>query len=213
MFKCFLIQITTACHKIRPVVLVFPTIFSHHCLLIILSFHTSPPPWFCVFSSSFHCHHLSNTFSSSYFLVISHVFSYSSLFLYLFLIFPSSLLLPPHFPKLPFMIHCCDTASLLSQVARTITNMQQQIQQHQRQLYQALLMKQQQLPSHSSSSSSSSGLHPPGPGSGKSTLDPFTGPHQAPGLTDTLHTKEPPSSPNAYSTYPLCESMSNSFVN
>ncbi|KAL7404874.1 hypothetical protein ABVT39_020264 [Epinephelus coioides] len=96
------------------------------------------------------------------------------------------------------------------QVARTITNMQQQIQQHQRQLYQALLMKQQQLPSHSSSSSSSSaGLHPPGGpagghGSGKSTLDPFTGPHQAPGLADTLHTKEPPSSPNAYSTYPLC---------
>lgn len=101
----------------------------------------------------------------------------------------------------------------LWQVARTITNMQQQIQQHQRQLYQALLMKQQQLPSHSSSSSSSSsassssstGLHPPG-GPGKSTLDPFTGPHQAPGLVDTLHTKEPPSSPNTYSTYPLCES-------
>lgn len=90
--------------------------------------------------------------------------------------------------------------------------MQQQIQQHQRQLYQALLMKQQQLPSHSSSSSSSStGLHPPGgpaggPGSGKSTLDPFTGTHQAPSLADTLHTKEPPSSPSAYSTYPLCES-------
>lgn len=110
------------------------------------------------------------------------------------------------------MIHCYATASPLSQVARTITNMQQQIQQHQRQLYQALLMKQQQLPSHSSSSSSSSaGLHPPGgpaggPVSGKSTLDPFTGPHQATGHTDTLHTKEPPSSPNAYSTYPLCES-------
>lgn len=109
------------------------------------------------------------------------------------------------------MIHCCAAASLLSQVARTITNMQQQIQQHQRQLYQALLMKQQQLPSHSSSSSSSAGLHPPGgpaggPVSGKSTLDPFTGPHQATGLADTLHTKEPPSSPNAYSTYPLCES-------
>uniref|UniRef100_A0A3Q3ANR6 Trinucleotide repeat-containing gene 6C protein n=1 Tax=Kryptolebias marmoratus TaxID=37003 RepID=A0A3Q3ANR6_KRYMA len=53
------------------------------------------------------------------------------------------------------------------QFARTITNIQQQIQQiqqHQRQLYQALLMKQQQLPSHSSSSSSSSsaGLHPHG---------------------------------------------------
>lgn len=100
----------------------------------------------------------------------------------------------------------------LLQFARTITNIQQQIQQiqqHQRQLYQALLMKQQQLPSHSSSSSSSAGLHPPGGpagGPGKSTLDPFAGPHQAPGLTDTLHTKEPPSSPNAYSTYPLCKS-------
>ncbi|XP_074521638.1 trinucleotide repeat-containing gene 6C protein isoform X1 [Halichoeres trimaculatus] len=104
------------------------------------------------------------------------------------------------------------------QVARTITNMQQQIQQHQRQLYQALLMKQQQLPSHSSSSSSSAGLHPPGgptggPGSGKSTLDPFTGPHQAPGLSDTLHTKEPPSSPNAYSTYPLSGLNPNMNVN
>lgn len=89
------------------------------------------------------------------------------------------------------------------QVARTITNMQQQIQQHQRQLYQALLMKQQ-LPSHSSSSSSSAGLHPPGgPVSSKSILDPFTGPHQASGLADSLHTKEPPSSPNAYNTYPL----------
>ena len=139
----------------------------------------------------------------------------------LFLIFLSILLLPPNnlthlffpypaFPKPNFMMRCCDTACPLSQVARTITNMQQQIQQHQRQLYQALLMKQQQLPSHSSSSSSSAGLHPPGGpagghGSGKSTLDPFTGPHQAPGLADTLHTKEPPSSPNAYSTYPLCE--------
>uniref|UniRef100_A0AAQ5X719 Trinucleotide repeat-containing gene 6C protein n=1 Tax=Amphiprion ocellaris TaxID=80972 RepID=A0AAQ5X719_AMPOC len=113
---------------------------------------------------------------------------------------------------------CCYNP-LLSQVARTITNMQQQIQQHQRQLYQALLMKQQQLPSHSSSSSSSSaGLHPPGgpaggPGSGKSTLDPFTGPHQAPGLSDTLHTKEPPSSPNAYSTYPLSGLNPNMNVN
>lgn len=96
---------------------------------------------------------------------------------------------------------------LLVQVARTITNMQQQIQQHQRQLYQALLMKQQQLPSHSSSSSSSAGLHHPGgPVSSKSILDPFTGSHQAPGLADSLHTKEPPSSPNAYNTYPLCKS-------
>ncbi|XP_054634430.1 trinucleotide repeat-containing gene 6C protein isoform X1 [Dunckerocampus dactyliophorus] len=103
------------------------------------------------------------------------------------------------------------------QVARTITNMQQQIQQHQRQLYQALLMKQQQqLPSHSASfSSSSAGLHGPtgGPGSGKSTLDPFTGPHQAPGLADTLHTKEPLSSPNAYSTYPLSGLNPNMNVN
>ncbi|XP_029007244.1 trinucleotide repeat-containing gene 6C protein isoform X2 [Betta splendens] len=105
------------------------------------------------------------------------------------------------------------------QVARTITNMQQQIQQHQRQLYQALLMKQQQLPSHSSSSSSSSaGLHPPGgpaggPGSSKSTLDPFTGPHQSSGLADTLHTKESPSSPNAYSTYPLSGLNPNMNVN
>lgn len=97
------------------------------------------------------------------------------------------------------------------QVARTITNMQQQIQQHQRQLYQALLMKQQQLPSHANSSSSSTGLHPPGgstggPVSTKSTLDPFTGPQQAQGLADSLHTKEPLSSANAYSSYPLCES-------
>ncbi|XP_078136575.1 trinucleotide repeat-containing gene 6C protein isoform X3 [Sander vitreus] len=102
------------------------------------------------------------------------------------------------------------------QVARTITNMQQQIQQHQRQLYQALLMKQQQLPSHSSSSSA--GLHPSsGPagvhGSGKSNLDPYTGPHQASGLADTLHTKEPPSSSNAYSTYPLSGLNPNMNVN
>ncbi|XP_038569684.1 trinucleotide repeat-containing gene 6C protein isoform X1 [Micropterus salmoides] len=102
------------------------------------------------------------------------------------------------------------------QVARTITNMQQQIQQHQRQLYQALLMKQQQLPSHSSSSAA--GLHPPGgpaggPGSSKSTMDPFTGPHHASGLADTLHTKEPPSSPNAYSTYQLSGLNPNMNVN
>uniref|UniRef100_A0A8C6NXU8 Trinucleotide repeat-containing gene 6C protein n=1 Tax=Nothobranchius furzeri TaxID=105023 RepID=A0A8C6NXU8_NOTFU len=114
-----------------------------------------------------------------------------------------------------------DIYSFLFQFARTITNIQQQIQQiqqHQRQLYQALLMKQQQLPSHSSSSSSSAGLHAPGgpaggPGSGKSTLDPFVGPHQAPGLSDTLHTKEPLSSPNAYSTYPLSGLNPNMNVN
>lgn len=105
------------------------------------------------------------------------------------------------------IFHQMTARLLLTQVARTITNMQQQIQQHQRQLYQALLMKQQQqqLPSHSSSSSSA-GLHPPGgPVSSKSILDPFTGPHQASGLADSLHTKEPPSSPNAYNTYPLCK--------
>lgn len=88
--------------------------------------------------------------------------------------------------------------------------MQQQIQQHQRQLYQALLIKQQQLPSHSSSSSAA-GLHAPGApsgghGSGKSSHDSYGGPHHTPGLADTLHTKEPPSSPNAYSSYSLCES-------
>ncbi|XP_071245209.1 trinucleotide repeat-containing gene 6C protein-like isoform X2 [Salvelinus alpinus] len=80
------------------------------------------------------------------------------------------------------------------QVARTINNMQQQIQQHQRQLYQALLMKQQPPGSHSSS-----GLHP---GQGKSALDSFPGHPQAPGLSD-LHTKEPHSSPSSYSPYPL----------
>ncbi|XP_061839704.1 trinucleotide repeat-containing gene 6C protein isoform X2 [Nerophis lumbriciformis] len=102
------------------------------------------------------------------------------------------------------------------QVARTITNMQQQIQQHQRQLYQALLMKQQQLPSHSTSfSSSSAGLHGPtgGSASGKSNLDPFTGPHQTSGLADTLHTKESLSSPNAYSAYSLSGLNPNMNVN
>ncbi|KAG5278976.1 hypothetical protein AALO_G00104780 [Alosa alosa] len=78
------------------------------------------------------------------------------------------------------------------QVARTINNMQQQIQQHQRQLAQALLMKQQPPPPHS-------GLHP---AAGKSALDSFPGHPQASGLND-LQTKEPQSSPNSYSTYPL----------
>lgn len=84
-----------------------------------------------------------------------------------------------------------------SQVARTINNMQQQIQQHQRQLAQALLMKQQQQqppPSHS-------GLHPGGP---KSALDLFPGHPHAAGLHD-LQTKEPQSSPNSYGPYSLCE--------
>ncbi|XP_056465101.1 trinucleotide repeat-containing gene 6C protein-like [Gadus chalcogrammus] len=79
------------------------------------------------------------------------------------------------------------------QVARTITNMQQQIQQHQRQLAQALLMKQQPPPP-----TSHAGLHP---GSVKSALDSFPGHPHASGLPD-LQTKEPQSSPHAYSTYP-----------
>lgn len=73
--------------------------------------------------------------------------------------------------------------------------MQQQIQQHQRQLAQALLMKQQQPPP------SHLGLHP---GGVKSSLDSFPGHPQAPGLSD-LQTKEPQSSPNTYSPYSLCE--------
>lgn len=72
--------------------------------------------------------------------------------------------------------------------------MQQQIQQHQRQLAQALLMKQQQPPP------SHSGLHS---GGVKSVLDSFPGHPQAPGLPD-LQTKEPQSS-NTYSPYSLCE--------
>lgn len=84
---------------------------------------------------------------------------------------------------------------MLLQVARTINNMQQQIQQHQRQLAQALLMKQQQQPP------THSGLHP---GGAKSTLDSFPGHPQTPGLPD-LQTKEPQSSPNTYSPYTLCE--------
>lgn len=86
---------------------------------------------------------------------------------------------------------------MVSQVARTISNMQQQIQQHQRQLAQALLMKQQQQqppPSHS-------GLHPNG---AKSTMDSFPGHPQAPGFPD-MQTKEPQSSPNTYSPYSLGE--------
>lgn len=81
--------------------------------------------------------------------------------------------------------------------------MQQQIQQHQRQLAQALLMKQQQQqppPSHP-------GLHPSG---AKSGLDSFPGHPQAPGLPD-LQTKEPQSSPNTYSPYSLCKPLPSSY--
>ncbi|KAG8445979.1 hypothetical protein GDO86_013741 [Hymenochirus boettgeri] len=77
------------------------------------------------------------------------------------------------------------------QVARTINNMQQQIQQHQRQLAQALLMKQ---PPHSHNL-----LHPP---AGKSALDSFSSHPPVPGLSD-LHTKEQPSSSSTFPPYPL----------
>ncbi|XP_036380005.1 trinucleotide repeat-containing gene 6C protein isoform X2 [Megalops cyprinoides] len=87
------------------------------------------------------------------------------------------------------------------QVARTINNMQQQIQQHQRQLAQALLMKQQPPPH--------SGLQP---NAGKSALDSFPPHPQAPGLSD-LQTKEPQSSPNSYTPYPLSGLNPNMNVN
>ncbi|XP_023569700.1 trinucleotide repeat-containing gene 6C protein isoform X4 [Octodon degus] len=80
------------------------------------------------------------------------------------------------------------------QVARTITNLQQQIQQHQRQLAQALLMKQPPPPPPPHLS-----LHP---SAGKSTMDSFPPYPQAPGLPD-LQTKEQQSSPNTFAPYPL----------
>uniref|UniRef100_A0A8C2CB91 Trinucleotide repeat-containing gene 6C protein n=1 Tax=Cyprinus carpio TaxID=7962 RepID=A0A8C2CB91_CYPCA len=92
------------------------------------------------------------------------------------------------------------------QVARTITNMQQQIQQHQRQLAQALLMKQQQPPP-----SSHTGLHPH---LGKATLDTFTGHPQTLGLSvSDLQTKEQQSSPNSFSPYTLSGLNPNMNVN
>ncbi|XP_073654173.1 trinucleotide repeat-containing gene 6C protein isoform X7 [Tursiops truncatus] len=78
------------------------------------------------------------------------------------------------------------------QVARTITNLQQQIQQHQRQLAQALLMKPPPPPPPLS-------LHP---SAGKSALDSFPPHPQAPGLPD-LQTKEQQSSPSTFAPYPL----------
>ncbi|XP_039082527.1 trinucleotide repeat-containing gene 6C protein isoform X3 [Hyaena hyaena] len=78
------------------------------------------------------------------------------------------------------------------QVARTITNLQQQIQQHQRQLAQALLVKPPPPPPHLS-------LHP---SAGKSAMDSFPPHPQAPGLPD-LQTKEPQSSPSTFAPYPL----------
>lgn len=79
------------------------------------------------------------------------------------------------------------------QVARTITNLQQQIQQHQRQLAQALLMKQPPAPPPPLS------LHP---SAGKPAMDSFPPHPQAPGLPD-LQTKEQQSSPNTFASYPL----------
>ncbi|XP_028978956.2 trinucleotide repeat-containing gene 6C protein isoform X1 [Esox lucius] len=87
------------------------------------------------------------------------------------------------------------------QVARTINNMQQQIQQHQRQLTQALLMKQQPP------GSLSSGVH-----HGKTTMDSFPSHPQAPGLSD-LQTKELQASLNSYGPYPLCGLTPNMNVN
>ncbi|XP_078257152.1 trinucleotide repeat-containing gene 6C protein isoform X6 [Rhinoraja longicauda] len=75
------------------------------------------------------------------------------------------------------------------QVARTINNMQQQIQEHQRQLTQALLMKQQ--PSHPP-------LHP---SAGKVTIDNLSH-HPPPSLSD-LQTKEQQTSPNSFPAYSL----------
>lgn len=82
------------------------------------------------------------------------------------------------------------------QVARTITNLQQQIQQHQRQLAQALLVKPPPPPPHLS-------LHP---SAGKSAMESFPPHPQAPGLPD-LQTKEQQSSPNTFAPYPLGESL------
>lgn len=84
---------------------------------------------------------------------------------------------------------------LRRQVARTITNLQQQIQQHQRQLAQALLVKPPPPPPHLP-------LHP---SAGKSAMESFPPHPQAPGLPD-LQTKEQQSSPSTFAPYPLGES-------
>uniref|UniRef100_A0A8C2EXV0 Trinucleotide repeat-containing gene 6C protein n=1 Tax=Cyprinus carpio TaxID=7962 RepID=A0A8C2EXV0_CYPCA len=96
------------------------------------------------------------------------------------------------------------------QVARTINNMQQQIQQHQRQLAQALLMKQQQQ-QQQQPPSSHLGLHP---SAGKSSLDSFPAHPQASSLSvSDLQTKEPQSSPNSFSPYPVSGLNPNMNVN
>lgn len=88
------------------------------------------------------------------------------------------------------------------QVARTITNLQQQIQQHQRQLAQALLVKPPPPPPHLS-------LHP---SAGKSAMESFPPHPQAPGLPD-LQTKEQQSSPSTFAAYPLAGLNPNMNVN
>nr|XP_054957562.1 trinucleotide repeat-containing gene 6C protein isoform X10 [Pan paniscus] len=91
------------------------------------------------------------------------------------------------------------------QVARTITNLQQQIQQHQRQLAQALLVKQPPPPPPPPHLS----LHP---SAGKSAMDSFPSHPQTPGLPD-LQTKEQQSSPNTFAPYPLAGLNPNVNVN
>ncbi|XP_070081990.1 trinucleotide repeat-containing gene 6C protein isoform X6 [Equus caballus] len=88
------------------------------------------------------------------------------------------------------------------QVARTITNLQQQIQQHQRQLAQALLVKPPPPPPHLS-------LHP---SAGKSAVDSFPPHPQAPGLPD-LQTKEQQPSPSTFALHPLAGLNPNMNVN
>ncbi|XP_063098098.1 trinucleotide repeat-containing gene 6C protein isoform X6 [Cavia porcellus] len=90
------------------------------------------------------------------------------------------------------------------QVARTITNLQQQIQQHQRQLAQALLVKQPPPPPPPHLS-----LHP---SAGKSAMDSFPPHTPAPGLPD-LQTKEQQSSPSTFAPYPLAGLNPNMNVN
>ncbi|XP_006886237.1 PREDICTED: trinucleotide repeat-containing gene 6C protein isoform X2 [Elephantulus edwardii] len=91
------------------------------------------------------------------------------------------------------------------QVARTITNLQQQIQQHQRQLAQALLVKQPPPPAPPPHLS----LHP---SAGKSAMDSFPPHPQTAGLPD-LQTKEQQSSPNTFAPYPLAGLNPNMNVN
>uniref|UniRef100_A0A087Y188 Trinucleotide repeat-containing gene 6C protein n=1 Tax=Poecilia formosa TaxID=48698 RepID=A0A087Y188_POEFO len=118
-----------------------------------------------------------------------------------------ALLTSPINPQQMTLLYQLQQLQMLSIQAYQRLQIQQQMMQAQRNVSGPIRQQEQQVArtitntSHSSSSSSSAGLHPPGgpagvPGSGKSTLDPFAGPHQAPGLADTLHTKEPPSGLN-----------------